>query len=320
MLDDVVFRAQFAIAWPIWAGGYPTQSDALQVLQLGETALRAALTERLRQLLDVDLRVELDSRIGAHAPLNGLWPKDYVPNSVDLFAVVYAPGVGVRHLANLTSRIGDAVEDVAGLVAGFAREQMPGAKRGANLYDVSGRWDPGPALAYAEVGEPLREVSEAVPPPRRMASAHNRVFVSYAHKDARWLTRLQVHLMPLARHHEIDLWDDTKIDSGMDWRTEIDRALQSAAVAVLLVSAHFLASDFIAKNELPPLLAAAEHGGTLVLPIIVAPSMFLQSPELSRYQAVNDPSRPLIDMPKGKQEKVFNETALRIRSHLADRR
>jgi len=37
------------------------------------------------------------------------------------------------------------------------------------------------------------------------------VFVSYSHRDKKWLERLQVHLKPLARAGNIDLWDDTRI-------------------------------------------------------------------------------------------------------------
>jgi hypothetical protein len=132
-----------------------------------------------------------------------------------------------------------------------------------------------------------------------------KVFVSYSHTDSDWLKRLQLHLKPLERDGLVELWDDTKIQSGSQWREEIRGALNSASVAVLLISADFLASDFIAENELLPLLAAAENDGAVVLPLILSPSRFEKIESLARFQSINPPSKPLIELSKAEQERYL---------------
>ena len=135
-----------------------------------------------------------------------------------------------------------------------------------------------------------------------------RVFVSYNHKDKRWLERLKVHLTPL-KQHNVDAWDDTRLKPGSKWRQEIQRAVNKANAAVLLISADFLASEFIRTNELPPLLEAAQEKGALILLIIVSPCLFQTEPELSQFHAVNDPSSSLVSVPEGEQEAVFVRAA-----------
>lgn len=144
----------------------------------------------------------------------------------------------------------------------------------------------------------------------------NSVFISYSHRDAEWLERLRVHLRPLEREYGIDRWDDTRIKPGTKWREEIRKAVSSAKVAVLLVSADFLASDFIATDELPPLLAAAKDEGAIILPVIIGPCRFLKTKPLSQFQSVNLPSKPLINMNRGKQEAVFDQVADAIETAL----
>lgn len=130
-----------------------------------------------------------------------------------------------------------------------------------------------------------------------------QVFISYSHKDKRWLAQLQVFLKPLERSGRVTRWDDTKLKAGQKWLEEIQAALESAKVAVLLVSADFLASDFIADDELPPLLEAAATEGALILGVIISPCLLPAS--LSQFQMVNDPNKPLVDMSKGDRDRVW---------------
>jgi GTPase SAR1 family protein len=138
------------------------------------------------------------------------------------------------------------------------------------------------------------------------STVRTKVFISYSHNDREWLTRLQKHLKTLEHEGiDVDVWDDTRIKAGDKWKLEIKRALDEAKIAVLLISTDFLASDFIAKNELPPLLKASKQNGAVILPLILKPSRFTKHKELSEFQAVNDPARPLIELKEAEQEKIL---------------
>jgi hypothetical protein len=135
------------------------------------------------------------------------------------------------------------------------------------------------------------------------------VFISYSHEDISYLKRLSVHLRPFEKNELIDLWVDTKIKVGEKWKEKIKQALDKAALAILLISADFLASDFIVDNELPPLLQAAEEKGKLILPVILKPCRFTRDENLSKFQAINDPKIPLSRMDENDREEVYVKIA-----------
>ncbi len=143
---------------------------------------------------------------------------------------------------------------------------------------------------------------------KAVALARRKVFVSYSHKDAKWLERLRVHLTPLEREGIVDLWDDTKIKAGMQRGEELQIAIDSSTVAVVLISADFLASKFIVEHELPKLLQRAKSGGTTILPLIVSPCLFVGS-GVDIFQSINAPDKPLIAMTSSERERTLVKLA-----------
>ncbi|QBD75912.1 TIR domain-containing protein [Ktedonosporobacter rubrisoli] len=137
------------------------------------------------------------------------------------------------------------------------------------------------------------------------ALSQSKVFVCYSRKDKIWLERLEPFLKPIERTGIIDLWSDTRIVAGALRQEELQEALESSRVAILLLSTDFLASDFITQYELPRLLARAASGGTTILPVFVRLCSLLHDHALQAFQAVNDPAKPLSALRPAEREKVL---------------
>ena len=149
-----------------------------------------------------------------------------------------------------------------------------------------------------------------------MTEKRSQIFISYSHKDKKWLDMLHTNLKPLIRGGEIKLWDDTHIKPGSLWKEEIEIALATAKAAVLLVSPDFLASDFISAHELPRLLEAAKDQGLKILWLALRSSAY-QNTEIERYQALNDPLRPLAEFSVPTRDKALVEISKRIKEECA---
>ena len=69
------------------------------------------------------------------------------------------------------------------------------------------------------------------------------VFILFDKEDRDLFLELKQHLTPLVMQGLITIWDEDQIIGGTERGQTIDRHLQSATVILLLVSAHFMASN-----------------------------------------------------------------------------
>lgn len=141
--------------------------------------------------------------------------------------------------------------------------------------------------------------------------SRNRVFVSYSHKDKRIFEDFRTMLAPALEAGRLDLWSDQEIPVGGRWSDAIERALASANVAVLLVSQNFLASHFIASNELPPLLDAAINKGVTIFWVFISSCLYKET-EIARYQAAHDISRPLDRLSKSQRQAALSDICAKL--------
>ena len=149
--------------------------------------------------------------------------------------------------------------------------------------------------------------------PQRAES--NSLFISYSHHDEHWKDELSKWLEPLEQQGLIKKWDDSEIKAGDTWRNEIEKALAEAKAAILLVSQDFLFSDFISYNELPRLLekAAGEGLRTFWIPVSTSTITF-SHPEISKYQALIDPKKPLDQLEEAERNQAFHQIYEKIKA------
>lgn len=162
-----------------------------------------------------------------------------------------------------------------------------------------------------------------------MATDLKPVFISYAHEDndspdrsKRWLDRLTQFLQPLVQQDELTIYSDQDIGLGEDWDAHIQKHLNGARAAVLLVSPAFLASKYVRNSELPVLLRNAKEHGVKIIPIVVRRCLFEETkfkypdpktgPDeftLASIQASNSPTNPLSGMTEDEQDEVLLKVA-----------
>ncbi|MGB8507864.1 MAG: TIR domain-containing protein [Pyrinomonadaceae bacterium] len=119
------------------------------------------------------------------------------------------------------------------------------------------------------------------------------VFIIYSHMDEEWKDRVVNHLGVLRDQGLIEIWEDRQISAGADWHADIQAALHAATIAVLLISANSLTSDYFLHAEVAPLIERGAKEGVRVFPLVVEPCAWQTVPWLRQMNLRPKDGRPL---------------------------
>lgn len=160
--------------------------------------------------------------------------------------------------------------------------------------------------------EPVEPASDkafaAVRPPQ--------VFISYSHRDDRWLNELLAALGPAQLQQKITVFSDGDIESGNDWKGRLDSELSGADVAVLLVTPAFLASKFVQMHEIPTLFRRHEIEDVDLIPVLAEPidagaTDWTKERQLRKF---GTPARSLLELSSVELKVEMAKLAAEIRS------
>ncbi len=100
------------------------------------------------------------------------------------------------------------------------------------------------------------------------------VFLSYALADDHLRAELERHLAGLRLEGLVRVWSGRQVTAGDEWKKEVELRLAGAGVVLLLVSADYLASDYLYEVEATTALARKRAGDARVIPVLVRPCVW----------------------------------------------
>jgi hypothetical protein len=136
-------------------------------------------------------------------------------------------------------------------------------------------------------------------------SSRPAVFICSSPDDKKYSQELRKYLHDMHKSH-LGVWDTSSVSPGSMWQEEMEQALQSSRVAVLLTSVDFFYDDFIVEHIVPRLVTAAKQKSITIINVILHRYEF-EATELAKFQPVNSPSRPLGAMKQSEQAKIWVE-------------
>lgn len=117
-------------------------------------------------------------------------------------------------------------------------------------------------------------------------------FISYSHQDKNYLDLLHKHLSQLTREELINTWTDEEIKAGSNIDQGVSQSLQNAKLFLALLSPDYINSEYCYEKEFKTALSKEENRELIIVPIIVEPCDWLNTP-FKKFKALPKDGKPV---------------------------
>jgi internalin A len=120
-----------------------------------------------------------------------------------------------------------------------------------------------------------------------------KLFLSYSHKDEKFIEELRKDLKLMERNGLIQQWYDRQLSAGEKWEPRILQELESADIIVCQLSRDFLASDFCVLTELATAIRRKEAGEAGLIAYVLKDCGWKEVPRLKEFQILPRDAKPI---------------------------
>ena len=142
-----------------------------------------------------------------------------------------------------------------------------------------------------------------------------RVFLSYAHGDAKLRDVLAGNLALLEADGLIDWWFDGRVLPSTTWDAEIRRELDQADIVVCLVSTAYLESKYIQTVEMPRAVERRALGDTEIVSVLLEDCAWKDRP-FTKFQIVKPGGKAVRRWARHRD--AFNDVEMTLRKLIAE--
>ncbi len=135
-----------------------------------------------------------------------------------------------------------------------------------------------------------------------------KVFISYSHKDEKYVEKLKTALAQIRRQGLLQDWNDHEIDAGDRFDDKINKELNESQLFIGLLSPDYIASNYCYEKEFEEALKLESKRNIQIIPVICRPCDWKNTP-FAKFNALPKSAKAISDW-QNEDSAFFNITEM----------